>query len=103
MMQLVLIGFAEAKVLCTGENQSPVLIRDGKINVEAMSRCHDVREGSHRRSCGRCVNDYFDFLITVRKNPFDAENVLYGLADRHDHAFNTVSSIGLDVACACTM
>jgi len=51
LLQLVLVGFAKTKMLCTGEYQSPVLSRDGKINFEAMSRCNDVGECSHRGLC----------------------------------------------------
>ena len=78
MLQLVLIGFTEAKMLCTGEYQSPVSSRDRKVNVEAMRRCNDVGEGSHRGSCCRCVDDHVDLVVTVRETLFDAESVLYG-------------------------
>ena len=78
LLQLVLIGFAETKMLCTGEYQSLVSSRYGKINVEAMRRRDDVREGSHRGSCCRCVDDHVDLVITVRETLFDAESVLYG-------------------------
>ena len=49
--KLFLIGFAEVKMSCTGEYQVPVSSRDGKVNVEAMSCGHRVREGSHRGLC----------------------------------------------------
>ena len=75
MLQLVLIGFAEAKMLCTGEYQSPVLSRYGKINFEAMSRCNDVGEGPHRGSCCRCVDDHVDLVITQGETLLEAENV----------------------------
>lgn len=102
-VQHLLIGFAEAKVLCTGENQSPVSRRNGKINVEAMRRRYDVREGSHRRLCGRCEDDNLDLVITQRESFLEAESVLHGWRGFDDDAFDTLALYGLNVACARTM
>ena len=96
----LLIGFAEVEVPCSVENQTPVSIRDGKVNVAAMRGRHDIREGSHRGLCCRCVDDYVNLFVSVRAALFDAESVANGWRDCHDDAFNAMVRSGLDVASA---
>ena len=102
-MQLALIGFAEVEMLCTGKDQTPISIRHWQVNVEAMRGRHDVRNGSHRGLCCRCVDDHLDLVITQGETLFDAESVLDGWRDRHNDAFNDLVFSGLDVAGARTM
>ena len=102
-MQLLLIGFAEVKVLCTGKNQTPVSSGYGQVNVEAMLGRYNVREGSHRGLCCGCVNDYVDLCVPMRETLLEAESVLYGWRDRHEYAFDVLARSGFDVTCACTM
>ena len=51
LVQLFLIGFAEVEMLCTGKDQTPVSIRHGQVNVEAMRGRYYIRDGSHRGLC----------------------------------------------------
>ena len=102
-LKILLVAGAEVEVLCSGENKISVPRSNWKVCVQPILGRYDVGEGSHRRSCGRCVNDYIDFCVPMRETLLEAESTLYGWRDLHDDAFDVMVRSGLDVACACSM
>ena len=64
---------------------------------------YDIREGSHRGLCCRCVDDHVNLFVSVRAALFDAESVADGWRDCHDDALDMMVRSGLDVAGARTM